>query len=90
MSRSLRSLENYLMIDDRASGGGLREVATLTCCHCQVQVVLNPLRTRERNHCRKCHAYVCDRPGCVAECNGGLSNMLDDMREAIARRSKYF
>lgn len=70
--RSLRSLENYLTVDGK-------EMATLTCCHCQRQVILNPLRTRERNHCRKCHAYVCDSPVCNAECNGGLSNLMDDL-----------
>lgn len=82
MTRSLRSLENYLLIDNRTvggPGGGLVEAATLTCCHCQRQVIINPLRTRERNHCRKCHAYVCDSPGCNAECNGGFSNLLNDL-----------
>lgn len=89
MPRSLRSLENYLLIDDRASGGGVREVPTLTCCHCNVQVIVNPLRTRERNHCRKCHAYVCDSPHCVAECNGGLHNKLDELRETMTRRPSF-
>lgn len=70
--RSLRSLENYLLVDGQ-------EMATLTCCHCQRQVILNPLRTRERNHCRKCHAYVCDSPGCNSECNGGFANLLNDL-----------
>lgn len=78
--RSLRSLENYLLIDRK-------EMATLTCSHCQVQVILNPLRTRERNHCRKCHAYVCDSPVCNSECNGGFNNMLDELASQSIRRA---
>lgn len=48
---------------------GTLEMATLTCAHCNRVVVLNPLRQRERCSCRKCDAYVCDSPGCNAECN---------------------
>lgn len=50
----------YLMVDDRVSGGTLREADVATCSHCQAQVVLNPLRTRERTVCFKCAKYVCD------------------------------
>lgn len=81
MTRSKRSLEGYLMIDDRANGGGMREVPVLTCCHCQRQIIVNPLRTRDRNHCRKCDAYVCDQAECVLECNGGFRKVLDDLQE---------
>lgn len=42
---------------------------TLTCCHCNRVVVLNPQRKRERNWCFKCDAYVCDLKFCVMECN---------------------
>lgn len=33
---------------------------TMGCCHCGGCVVLNPARTRHRNHCIKCNAYICD------------------------------
>jgi len=43
--------------------GAVFEAATLGCPHCGSCVVLNPLRTRERAHCFKCDAYICD--GCA-------------------------
>lgn len=45
------------------------EVPTLTCAHCGVVVILHPQRQRDRGHCAKCHAYICDRPGCRLACN---------------------
>lgn len=83
MPRSLRSQEGWLMIDNRCSGGGLQEMPTATCSHCHAQVLLNPLRTRERNFCRKCYAYVCDRAECIIECNGSLHRVFDDAEKAI-------
>ena len=67
-SPRVRGGRGYLMIDNRASGGTLQEMNTMTCAHCGVVVVLNPERTRERGYCNKCHAYICDRPGCHAGC----------------------
>jgi hypothetical protein len=50
----------------RVKGGQIFESATLRCCHCTVQVIKNPLRTRERYNCMKCGGkYLCD--GCAAE-----------------------
>ena len=60
---------SYLVIDNRASGGTLQEWDTLTCAHHGGIVVLNPERKRKRGYCRKCNAYICDLPGCNAECN---------------------
>lgn len=57
------------MIDNRASGGELIELPTITCAHCNTVVVMNVQRTRPRGYCRKCDAYVCDKAGCNAECN---------------------
>jgi hypothetical protein len=48
--------------------GQLYESATITCAHCQVIVILNPLRTRARGYCQKCDAYICDRPACHLAC----------------------
>jgi hypothetical protein len=37
------------------------EAATLTCAHCKVTVVKNPMRQRERMSCMKCGGkYICD------------------------------
>lgn len=40
--------------------GKVFEAATLTCAHCKIAVVKNPLRTRERPYCAKCNHYICD------------------------------
>ena len=66
---AVRGGRGYLLVDNRASGGALEELPTLTCAHCNCTTVLNPQRTRERGYCQKCHAYVCDLPGCRAACN---------------------
>ena len=44
------------------AGKGLYETPTYTCSHCQYVVVMNPLRTRDREYCRGCDSYICD--GC--------------------------
>ncbi len=60
----------YLMIDQRASPGlpdtpglgpgSVFEADTRTCNHCQIPVVMNPFRKRERFTCPKCNEYCCD------------------------------
>jgi len=47
-------------VDNRASGGTLEERPVVTCAHCQRQIVLQPLRTRDRGECRLCDKYICD------------------------------
>lgn len=56
----MKQKEGYLHIDNRASGGHLLEAATLTCSHCQNQIVRNPSRERARAFCPKCDHYICD------------------------------
>lgn len=42
-------------------GAGKRlKLPTYSCNHCQRQLIVNPLRTRDRERCWKCHRYVCD------------------------------
>jgi hypothetical protein len=45
------------------SGHGIFESATFTCSHCEVVVVKNPDRSRERAWCKKCDHYICDTCG---------------------------
>jgi hypothetical protein len=68
---SQRSREGYLLIDNRASGGTVIEVPTLTCSHCHRQVIVNPGRTRDREYCANCDHYICD--GCGAAQRAGLA-----------------
>jgi hypothetical protein len=75
--------EGFLSIDHRASPGmpgmpALYEAATACCAHCGAVVVLQPLRTRPRGHCRKCDAYVCDN--CTGDCRP-FAKVLDDMEK---------
>lgn len=42
------------------SEGKVMESTTLTCAHCGTVVIVNPYRLRERGHCFKCMAYICD------------------------------
>jgi hypothetical protein len=45
------------------SEGRTFEAGILTCAHkhCgQSQMIVNPLRTRDRAYCRKCDHYICD------------------------------
>lgn len=73
---SKRSIEGEILIDHRASPGMTRaevgldvpavgrgevyESPTLVCRHCQMTIVLEPKRTRERTWCAKCDRYICD------------------------------
>lgn len=76
------------MCDNRASGGGLVEVATLTCAHCQQQVIRNPERERAREYCANCDRYICDACGQMKK--AGVScktynQILDELQAAAFR-----
>lgn len=64
----------------RGLGRGKQEVASYTCPHCHDVVIMNPLRTRDRNWCKHCDHYVCDRVGCNSGCRV-LNDVFDQMRE---------
>lgn len=94
-----RSREGELLIDHRASPGmpagfmgipcpegSVREFATMTCAHCNAVVVLNAGRTRDRGHCHKCDAYICDSPACHANCTP-FAQILDNA-EKLAYRAQ--
>lgn len=86
---SNRSLEGYLLIDDRCSGGQKKESATKTCSHCHHVLVLNPQRTRPRHYCSSCDHFICDAcefrrvnlgQGCVS-----MARILDTAQTAAFR-----
>lgn len=66
------------------AGHGVYESPTVTCCHCNTVVILNPMRTRARGYCPKCDAYVCDNPACSAECRPFVKQ-LDDLQALIEK-----
>jgi hypothetical protein len=42
-------------------GGTVFKSATSMCSKCQVQIILNPDRSRSRGYCRACDHDICDR-----------------------------
>jgi hypothetical protein len=40
--------------------GQIFRAATITCAHCKIPFLKNPLRTRPREYCKKCDHYICD------------------------------
>lgn len=86
-----RSLEGYLLIDHRnapgagaVAAGATFESATVTCSHCHRIVVLNPDRSRERHHCRRCDHYICDQCATGGGCLP-MNAVLDAAQERAAR-----
>lgn len=95
---ALKRHEGYLLIDHRysegvpgsalATPGSVREMATITCSHCQAIVIINPLRTRARNYCPKCNHYICDRCEGIRVASGGacktFKQIIDETQESAA------
>ena len=78
----------WMGLDPKQVGEGkFMEAGTLTCCHCNSVVILNPLRIRERGHCRKCDAYICDNPACHVECKPFLVK-LDELELSAYRQQQ--
>jgi hypothetical protein len=57
------------------------EAPTTRCNHCPRQIILNPLRTRERVWCSKCDRYLCDECALAYRINficNPVSKQIDD------------
>lgn len=52
------------------AGRGVFEAPSYTCSHCCRVVVLNPLRTRDREYCSGCNRYICDQCGAIKAATG--------------------
>lgn len=81
--KSLASHEGYLQIDNRASGHGLFEAATLTCAHCQLTQWKNPTRVRPRGYCSKCDDYICDKAACHTQCRPFKQQLDEELTRII-------
>jgi hypothetical protein len=44
-------------------GGKIFESGLKNCTHCGGDVIMNPMRQRQREWCRSCDAYICDSCG---------------------------
>lgn len=90
---SLTRFDGELELDNRAGGDpvpifgdigySVIRAPTVRCWHCGGCWMLNPLRTRERAHCRTCDRYICD--GCkeVTLQPGYVHRTIDDLTEMI-------
>ena len=70
------------------AGRGVFEAPTITCSHCQVVVVLNPARVRDRAYCAKCDHYVCDLCGAALAQTGvckPFAQVIEEVQEQAAR-----
>lgn len=70
-----------------SAGRGMFEAPTITCSHCQVVVIINPLRKRERAYCPKCDHYLCDLCGAARALTGEcrpFRQIVDEVQEAAA------
>ena len=68
------------------------ESDTITCSHCHVQLLRNPLRKRERGSCGgACRGYLCDWCGAeygrTRECKH-LKSILDQLQEQAFLREQ--
>lgn len=64
------------------AGHGLFEAPTVTCSHCQVVVVLNPGRMRDRPYCGGCDHYICD--GCAfLKAQTGVCRTFNQLIDAV-------
>jgi len=53
-----------------------RRYDTITCRHCGCVGILDyPQFISQVATCRKCDAYVCDKPGCRSDCNPILESV---------------
>lgn len=73
------------------AGQGMFEAPTITCSHCQVVVVINPARIRERAYCAKCNHYICDGCGAIkaqtGECKT-FNQVIEEIQEKAAREEQ--
>src|SRR5690242_5306951 len=87
--KSQRSKECYLLIDHRSTigpdgmPGALQEIPLYVCSHCQAQVVVNPLRTRDRAYCPKCDHVICDKCEAARVASGGNCRTFNQLIEEI-------
>ncbi len=98
MKHSKRSLEGYLLIDNRVGPrvpsfdgttpeipqGATWESATLTCSHCHRVAILYPNRSRPLDYCHKCDKYMCRLCAAIGECRP-LNAVFDRLQNAAGK-----
>jgi len=72
----------HLLIDDRASGGKLREYDTVSCKHCQavIKMDLNPKTKVSQPWCDLCFGHVCNTKACASRCTPFFKKVEEQLR----------
>lgn len=69
-------------------GGKVYESAVVVCKHCGTDVILNPNRSRDREYCRACDGYVCDKCGLLRKLghpHKPLWQLMTELYERLVR-----
>lgn len=64
------------------------ESALCVCKHCGADVILNPNRSREREWCSQCDAYICDNCALRRKLGAPHVPMAQFLAEMFAKLSK--
>jgi len=62
------------------------ETGLKNCTHCGADVIMNPMRQREREWCRVCDAYICDNCGLLRKLSGYQHMTVQQVMENIFNR----
>ncbi len=70
-----------------APEGKVFEAPIIRCNHCGTMLVVNPARTRAREHCPKCDHYICDGCGLARKLDGGECLPVDKKHDIMAEEN---
>ena len=60
------------------------------CSHCGADVLMHPQRTRDREWCWKCDAYICDGCGLMLKLGAGCQPIQKTITEIFNRYQRSF
>jgi len=70
--------------------GQVFEAAIKNCKHCGADVIMNPLRSRDREWCFFCDAYICDRCGLMRKLGAAHKPLGALLEEIFTRYQRSF
>ena len=70
---------------EQVGEGTLFEAPTLICAHCGSVVIVNPARTRAREHCINCDQYICDGCGLERKQSGYIHKSHKEKLEILSK-----
>lgn len=76
----------YLMVDDRNSGGELREYDTVSCKHCQA-IIKIVKRQKSGYWCHSCGGFICEH--CGKTSNGECLPFKKKLDEKLRRQAMF-